>query len=181
LGWGSIRLFSKRRTTRSILGVGAGGTRNISGTSPYQVLLERELADLSRQRSGPALHIRLRGNRAMLATLGREMPVCIIYSDAHNHASMIQGIRRSGAEKHIYRHNDASGLEAMLAAADPSRPKLVCFESVYSMDGDIAPIAELCDVAERHSAMTYLDEVHAVGSMARLAAGSAGERAWRTA
>ncbi|MGH6980687.1 MAG: 5-aminolevulinate synthase, partial [Stellaceae bacterium] len=102
-------------------------------------------------------------NEAALSTIAGQMPGCIIYSDALNHASMIQGIRHSGAEKHVFQHNDPADLDRLLSQADAARPKLVCFESVYSMDGDIAPIAELCDVADRHSAMTYLDEVHAVG------------------
>lgn len=144
-------------------GSGAGGTRNISGTNMLHAALERELAALHNKQAALVFTSGYVANETTLQTLGAMLPGCELYSDAFNHASMIAGIRHSGAVRKIFRHNDVRHLEELLAAADPATPKVVAFESVYSMDGDISPINEICDIAHRYGALTYLDEVHAVG------------------
>jgi 5-aminolevulinate synthase len=149
--------------TATRMGTGAGGTRNIAGNNHPLVELERELADLHRKEAALVFTSGYTSNQTGIATLARLMPNCLILSDAWNHNSMIEGVRQAGCEKRIFRHNDVAHLEELLAAADPARPKLVVFESLYSMDGDVAPVNRICDLAERYGAMTYVDEVHAVG------------------
>lgn len=157
-------------------GAGAGGTRNISGTTPFHTRLEDELADLHQTEAALVFTSCFVANDSSISTLCKMLPGCQIFSDADNHSSLIEGVRHSGCDKHIFRHNDVAHLEELLKAADPSLPKMIVFESVYSMDGDIAPIKEICDLADKYNALTFLDEVHAVGLYGATGAGVAQQR-----
>jgi len=149
--------------TATRMGTGAGGTRNIAGTNHPLVTLERELADLHGKEGALVFTSGYVSNETGISTIAKLLPGCLILSDAFNHNSMIEGVRQSGCHKQIFRHNDIGHLEELLKVADPGQPKLIVFESLYSMDGDVSPINRICDLAERYGAMTYLDEVHAVG------------------
>jgi 5-aminolevulinate synthase len=157
------KVLGAMHETLDACGAGAGGTRNISGTTHAHVLLERELADLHGKEAALLFTSGYVSNWAALGTLASKLPDCVVFSDAGNHASMIEGIRHSRAERHVFRHNDPEHLDELLSQIAPGRAKLVAFESVYSMDGDIAPIEAILDVCEKHNAMSYIDEVHAVG------------------
>ena len=156
-------VLAAMHTALDTAGAGSGGTRNISGTSHYHVELEAELADLHAKQAALLFTSAYVANDTTLATLQKLLPGCTIFSDEKNHASMIAGIRNGAGEKRIWRNNDLSDLETKLRDIDPDRPKVIAFESVYSMDGRMAPIAAICDLAQRYGALTYLDEVHAVG------------------
>ncbi|MER9714116.1 5-aminolevulinate synthase [Mesorhizobium sp. M0174] len=169
------KVLSAMKSAIDANGAGSGGSRNISGTNHYHVLLERELADLHKKEAGLIFVSGFSSNESSLSTLASLMPNTVIFSDAHNHASIISGCRNSRAEKRVFRHNDVAHLREIFGSVDPARPKIVVFESVYSMDGDISPIKDICDVADEFGAMTFLDEVHASGMYGPKGAGIAAE------
>jgi 5-aminolevulinate synthase len=158
------------------MGTGAGGTRNIAGSHHPMVELERELSDLHGKAAALVFTSGYVSNETGISTLAKLMPNCLLFCDAMNHNSMIEGVRQSGATKQIFRHNDMEHLEQLLAEADPARPKLIVFETLYSMDGDVAPVGHICDLADRYGAMTYADEVHAVGLYGPRGAGMAAQQ-----
>ena len=162
--------------TAQTMGVGSGGTRNIAGTHHPVVQLENELSSLHNKPSALVFSSGYVANATALSTLGKMLPNAVIFSDSCNHASMIEGIRYAGCEKHVFRHNDLAHLEQLLGDVDYDRPKIIAFESVYSMDGDMAPIGAICDLAKRYNALTYLDEVHAVGLYGQGGAGLASQQ-----
>jgi 5-aminolevulinate synthase len=157
----------------TLMGAGAGGTRNISGTSHPLIELERELADLHGKNAALVFTSGYVANETGIATIAKLLPNCVILSDAGNHNSMIEGVRRASVERKIWRHNDVGHLEELLAGEPLERPKLIVFEALYSMDGDIAPVNRICDLAKRYRAMTYIDEVHSAGMYGRAGAGIA--------
>ena len=164
LGMGqNTRVIAAMKKALDTCGAGSGGTRNISGTTHYHVLLEKELAELHKKESALLFTSGYISNEATLSTLASTLKECYVFSDELNHSSMIQGIRSSGAKKVIFKHNDIDDLKRKISEVDEALPKIVAFESVYSMDGDIAPIQEITEIAKKYNALTYLDEVHAVG------------------